>query len=428
LRLSPRSWTSTSNFFSSFSNTGLRAIERYKYRAVNENGRPIRGVISANSEVDLHNQLQTAGLELVDCSVVGEKTGLGSLSLKRVKIRDLIQFFVHMEQMQSAGVPLLDALADIRDTTENTRMRDMMTEIHRDVSDGASLSESMAKHPKIFNNLYISLIKAGEDTGDLTAIYRQLVKYLKWVDDMQSKVRKATRYPMIVTFVVLITIVVMMGFVVPQIVGFLDNLEQELNFFTTSLIATSAFFQAYWWAVLATPVILVALITFLRKSSDDVAYHIDRMLLSMPIGGTLIRKISISRYAQTFGALFASGIDVINALKSARQTVNNRALIEALIAVEKYVQSGSSLSDAFNASGEFPSMVVRMLRIGEESGNLTVVLEQVSEFYTKDVDEAIQGLIAMIEPALTGVLGIMILWIAVAVFGPIYSMLETLEI
>jgi type IV pilus assembly protein PilC len=170
-----------------------------------------------------------------------KKGGLssGTLTLKKVKIREIIQFFMHMEQMQSAGVPLLDALADIRDTTDNNRLRDIMSEVYRDVSDGSSLSEAMEKHPKIFNNLYISLIKAGEDTGDLTSSYRQLVKYLKWVDDMQSKIRKATRYPIIVTMVVILTIVVMMGYVVPQIVGFIKNLDQELPFYTTALMATS---------------------------------------------------------------------------------------------------------------------------------------------------------------------------------------------
>lgn len=391
--------------------------------------------------MELYSQLQTAGLELIDCSVIGKKSGglaFGNINLQRVKIRDLIQLFVHLEQMQSAGVPLLDALADIRDTTENDQLRDILTEVHRDVSDGGSMSEAMADHPKVFNNLYISLIRAGEDTGDLTSIYRQLIKYLKWVDDMQSKVRKATRYPMIVTGVVLIVIVVMMGYVVPQIVGFLDNLDQELNIFTTSLIATSSFFKNPLFHVFGLPVpgglfvlmlplIVLALLHALRQTSDNMAYRIDALVLNMPVAGNLIRKITIARYAQTFGALFASGIDVIGALKSSRQTVTNRVLLEAMESVEMYVQSGSPLSEAFNACGEFPSLVVRMVKIGEESGNLTPVLEQVSEFYTKDVDEAVQGLITMIEPALTGVLGIMILWIAVAVFGPIYSMLETIE-
>lgn len=339
----------------------------------------------------------------------------------------MIQLFMHLEQMQSAGVPMLDALGDIRDTTENQTLKDMMTDIHRNVSDGSSLSEAMGNHPKTFGNLYISLIKAGEDTGDLTSSYLQLVKYLKWVDDMQSKIRKATRYPMILLTVVVLTIVVMMGYVVPQIVGFIQNIGQELPFYTTALMATSEFFQSFWWAVLATPVVLFVLYKILRKNSDEFAYRMDALFLQLPLAGKLIRKINIARYAQTFGALFSSGIDVINCLKSSQKTVGNLALVEALEAVQAQVQAGAPLSQAFNASGEFPSMVVRMIRIGEESGNLTSVLEQVSEFYTKDVDETVQSLITMIEPMLTAILGGMILWIAVAVFGPIYSSFENLE-
>ncbi len=376
----------------------------------------------------MHNQLQSAGLELISCSPL-KKKGKSSfgVNLKRIKIRDIIQFFIHMEQMQSAGVPLLDGLADIRDTTENDRMRDVMSDVYRDVSEGSSLSEAMAKHPKIFNNLYISLIKAGEDTGDLTASYRQLVKYLKWVDAMQSMIRKATRYPMIVTAVVLLTVIVMMGYVVPQIVGFIKNLDQELPFYTTSLIATSEFFKNYWWGVLGAPIVIFIIVKILVKLSDEMAYRIDALILRMPVAGPLIRKITIARYAQTFSALFAAGVDVINSLKSARNTVNNKAMLDALESVENYVQAGSPLSESFNACGEFPSMVVRMLKIGEETGNLSGVLDQVSEFYTRDVDEAVQGLIAMIEPALTGLLGGMILWIAVAVFGPIYASFENID-
>ena len=404
-------------------------MERFKYRAVTENGRSIRGVIAAANEVDLYNQLQSAGLELVQCKPLNTKKGLfgGSGSVKRVKLRDIIQFFLHMEQMQSAGVPLLDALADIRDTTENTRLRDMMTEIHRDVSDGASLSEAMGKHPKVFNNLYLSLIKAGEDTGDLTASYRELIKYLKWVDHIQSKIRKATRYPMIVMAVVFVTIVVMMGYVVPQIVGFIINMDMELPWYTSALISTSEFFQSYWWAVIATPIIFIVVTKTLSKASDDFAYRVDSMFLRMPVMGPLIRKITIARYSQTFGALFAAGIDILNALRSARETVKNRVMLEALERVEKFVQAGMPVSEAFNASGEFPSMVVRMIRIGEESGNLTVVLEQVSEFYTKDVDEAVEAMIAAIEPTLTALLGGIILWIAAGVFGPIYSSFENID-
>lgn len=387
----------------------------------------------------MYSQLQAAGLELVDCSMLSQKTISGKLfRTKKVKVREMIQLFIHLEQMQSAGVPLLDSLGDIRDTTENDALRDIMSDIHRDVSDGASFSEAMAKHPKVFGNIYISLIKAGEETGDLTSSYKQLEKYLKWVDEMQSKIRKATRYPIIVTVVVLVTVAVMMGVVVPQIVGFLNNMKIDLPIQTVALIKTSDFFSKPLFHIFGVPIVggvLVVLFPFvvmavlktLKKLSKEWAYRIDLMILNLPVAGNLIRKITIARYAQTFGALFASGIDVVNALKSARKTVSNLAMLEALEAVEQYVQSGSPLSEAFNNSGEFPSLVVRMLKVGEESGNLTPVLEQVSEFYSRDVDEAVQGLISGIEPALTGILGGMILWIAAGVFGPIYGSFSEID-
>jgi type IV pilus assembly protein PilC len=209
---------------------------------------------------------------------------------------------------------------------------------------------------------------------------------------------------MILICVVILTIVVMMGFVVPQIVGFIKNLDQELPIYTTALMATSDFFKVYWWAVLSAPVALAFLWFFLRRMSDDIAYKQDVFMLSMPLFGPLIRKINIARFAQTFGALFASGIDVLQGLDHASKTVNNRAILDALDGVKEQVKAGSPLSEAFNTSGEFPSMVVRMLKVGEESGNLTVVLDQVAEFYTADVDESVEGLIAMIEPSLTAFL------------------------
>jgi type IV pilus assembly protein PilC len=367
-------------------------------------------------------------MELVSCAPLSQKTGGPGFFAPKIRVRDMIQLFMHMEQMQSAGVPLLDALADIRDSSDNQSLKDIMTDIHRNVSDGSSLSEALANHPKIFGNLYIALVKAGEDTGDLTKSYIQLVKYLKWVDDMQTKIRKATRYPTILLVVVVLTIVVMMGYVVPQIIGFIENIGQELPFYTTALMATSEFFQEWWWAILSAPPVLWVIYKFFARNSEEFAYRMDVLFLEMPIAGPLIRKINIARYSQTFAALFSSGIDVINCLRSSQKTVNNLAIHEALDAVQAQVEAGAPLSKAFGASGEFPTLVTRMIKVGEESGQLTPVLEQVSEFYTRDVDEAVQSLITMIEPMLTAILGVMILWIAVAVFGPIYGSFENLDI
>jgi type IV pilus assembly protein PilC len=285
----------------------------------------------------------------------------------------------------------------------------------------------MARHPKVFPNLYTSLIHAGEETGDLTSVYKQLIKYLSWVDAMQSKIKKATLQPKIAAGAVVLMMVIMLGQVVPQIVGFIANLDQELPFYTVALIATSNFFQAYWMYVIGIPFVLFGFIKVMKKLSSRFHYEYDTLVLKTPVIGNLVRKSSVARYCQTFGSLYASGIDVLKSLRSAKQTVTNVALVEGLDAVEEFVQSGKTLSQAFESSGQFPSLVVRMIRVGENSGNLTPVLEKVSEFYTKDVDEAVDEMIGMIQPALTGIMGGLILWIAVAVFGPIYSSFENID-
>lgn len=404
-------------------------MQKYKYRAINDLGKPVRGVLTAANEQDLFAQLQDAGLELISCSDQSEKKSfLSGLSRKKVKIRDLIQFFMNLRQMQAAGISLLDCIADIRDSADNDAFRDVLSEMYRELTEGSSFSESMSSHPNVFNKLHVSLISAGEENGDIQASCQQLVIYLKWVDSMQTMVRKATRYPLFLLIAVVATVVIMMAFVVPQIVGFISTLDQELPMATRSLMATSDFFVAHWLSVLIGFVTLIGGTVALLKVSDGFAYRFDALLLKLPVAGDLVRKINIARFSQTFGALFKGGIDVLGALNAASNTVGNRVLQQSLEDVQNYVKSGDSLSEAMNKSGEFPSMVVRMLRVGEESGNLTEVLDQVAEFYTNDVDEEVQKVISMIEPSLTALLGGMILWIAVGVFGPIYNSFENLDI
>jgi len=403
-------------------------LQKYKYRALKASGQQVRGVLTAVSEQDLDSQLESAGLTLISCSKVRQK-GAGGLEFgKKVKIRDLIQFFVNLKQMQGAGIGILESLADLRDTADNDKFRDILSEMYRDISEGSSLSEAMQNHPKVFENIHVSLVAAGEDNGDIKTACEQLVVYLKWVDLMQTRVRKATRYPMVLMVAVVATVVVMMGFVVPKIVDFILGMDQELPFSTRSLIATSDFFSQHWLIILISPIALIVLTKVLKSQSEAFAYNIDSLWLKSPIAGSVIRKISIARFSQTFSALFKGGIDIMKALNSATQTVNNRVLKEGLEEVQKSVKEGLPISEALNKSGEFPSMVVRMVKVGEESGNLSEVLDQVSEFYTNDVDEEVQNVISMIEPALTGILGVMILWIAVGVFGPIYSSFENIDI
>jgi len=397
-------------------------MPKYSYKAINAKGRPVRGVVTAANESELFNRLQETGMNLLDCKEMNEKVGkLAALTAAKVKTRDLIQMFVHLEQLQKAGVPLLDALSDVRDTAESTRLRDIMGDVYSEVSSGSSLSNALAKHPMIFQPIFISLLNAGEETGNLTNSFAQVIRHLKWTDAMSAKIKKATRYPKILIVVVIGVVGLMMGYVVPEVVGFLKNIGQELPGITLALIATSEFVLNYWAHVLGVIVAAMVIMRVGRAMSEGFRYRTDYVALHLPVMGPVIRKISLSMFCQTFAVLFSSGLEILKCLDAAKKTSTNLVITEALENVRTQVQEGSPISQALNNSGEFPSLVVRMIKIGEESGNLTGVLEQVAEFYDKDVNEAVDGMIAMIEPMLTVILGGIIMWIAAAVFGPVYD-------
>lgn len=402
-------------------------MPQYAYRAVNANGRQVRGALGAANEIDLHQALVAIGLELVDCKVADRKAKLLARRA-RLTARELIQFCIHLEQMQRAGVPILESLADFRDPTEIPRLRDVTAEIHRQVSEGQPLSAAFGRHPRLFSSVFTALLAAGEETGQLADSFHQLIKHLKWTAAMSTKVRKATRYPAIVACVVVGVTIFMMAVVVPQVVEFLSANNRELPIWTTALIATSSFIQNFWPLILTLPVALIVLIKVGARQSDEFAYRLDLLALRVPVIGKVLQKIALARFAQMFAVMFQSGIDILTCLDAGRRVAGNRVLEEALVLVKRQVQAGSSLAASMAATGEFPSRVTRMIRIGEESGNLTETLAQVAEFYDQDVDGAIDGMISMIEPALTAVLGLIMAWIALAVFGPIYDNLNQLGI
>lgn len=397
-------------------------MPKYSYRAINAKGRPIRGVIAAANESDLTTRMEEGGLTLINCKEMSEKiSGLDAIFAKRVNIRDLIQMFIHIEQLQKAGVPLLESLADVRDSTESPRLRDVVADIHRELAEGSSLSNALARHPLVFEKIFISLISSGEETGNLMHAFAQVIRHLKWTDAMRSKVKKATRYPKILAVVVMGVIWVMMGYVVPEVVGFLKDIGKELPPITKALIATSEFFGNFGIYLLGILFVLYTFIRMARALSESFRYRTDYIFLYSPVAGPLIRKISLAQFCQTFGILYTSGLEILKCLDAAKLTADNLVIVEALSSVKERVQEGFPLSGAMYRSGEFPNLVVRMVKVGEESGNLTEVLNQVTEFYDRDVNEAIDGMIALIEPAMTVVLGGMIVWIAAAVFGPIYD-------
>lgn len=396
----------------------------YNYKALNQTGRRVVGQMTANNDMDLFQRLKQINLELISAKVHAGKAGIGSLVGRKVANRELVQMCLHLQQLSAAGVSLMDGLADVRDSTDHRRLRDLLAEVFEDVGSGQSLSNAFGRHPRVFGTVFQSLMLAGEESGNLTESFHQLVKHLKWTDAVEKKIKKATRYPIFMLVVLLAMFLMMMIFVVPQLVNFLQGEGQELPAVTVALIGTSDFVQNFWWVLVALPIGLFLGLKLAARSSDNLAYRLDFYVLRLPIFGELIRKISLSRFAHFFATMFQSGVPILNCLDTASRVVGNRCLARSLSTVRAGVADGNPLSSGLRNTGEFPSLVIRMVKIGEESGNLGETLNNVTDFYDRDVDESVDGLVDMIQPILTVVGGGMMVWIIVAVIGPIYNSLN----
>jgi len=399
-------------------------VPLYNYKALNQTGRRVAGQMTANNDMDLFQRLKQINLELISAKVYSGRGGLSALFGRRIAVRELVQMCLHLQQLSAAGVSLMEGLADVRDSTDHRRLRDLLAEIFEDVGSGQSLSDAFGRHPRVFGTVFQSLMVAGEESGNLTESFHQLVKHLKWTDAVDKKIKKATRYPIFMLLVLLGMFVMMMLFVVPQLVTFLKAEGQELPIMTVALIATSEFVQGYWYVLVVAPVLLFLGLKVIARSSEKVAYRMDFYTLRLPIFGELVRKIALSRFAHFFATMFQSGVPILTCLDTASRVVGNRCLSQSLATVRSGVADGNPLSSGLRNTGEFPSLVIRMVKIGEESGNLGETLNNVTDFYDRDVDESVDALVDMIQPILTVFGGGMMVWIILAVIGPIYNSLS----
>ncbi len=393
-------------------------MSSYNYIAINEKGRRIKGNITADNEVDLENRLDQLGLSLIDCKEAKEKRSGGR---GKVKLQDMIVLCLHLEQLSRAGVPVLDAIADVRDSTESAKLRDVMASVYESVKGGELMSQALAHHPKIFNDVFVGLIAAGEKTGDMSISYVHLADHMKWSAELRRKVRKALGYPLLLLGVMGVVISVLMIFVVPKLVDFIMAQGFDIPIHTKALIFVSDAFVNYWYLVFGIPILSIIGLFVMYKMSESFAYKIDALMLRLPVLGNVIRKINMARFTHFFAVMFKSGIDILEALDSAKKVVGNRVLQESISTVRRSVSEGSSLTASLRISNQFPNLVVRMFKVGEESGNMNEALENVNFFYSREVNDAVDTLVGMIQPALTIVMGALVFWVVSAVFGPLYQ-------
>ena len=265
------------------------------------------------------------------------------------------------------------------------------------------------------------MVAAGEKTGNLSMSFIHLGEHLKWTDNLRRKVKKATRYPIVLLVVLSGVITALMMFTVPKMIEFIISQGFEIPIHTKALIAVSHAFADYWYLILGLPVTLVFLLMLLYRINESFAYTVDALTLKMPLIGSVVRKIDMARFTHFFAVMFNSGIDVIESLEAARGVVNNRVLKESITLVINNVSDGNSITSSLRLSQQFPNLVVRMFKVGEDSGNLNEALENINFFYNREVNDAVEGLVGAIQPILTVVMGMLIFWIIAAVFGPLYQ-------
>lgn len=398
----------------------------FTYKAVDPKGKGAHGQIEAINIIDLEMRLKRMGLDLIS----GAPTRRGGTLLRKGSIGrpDLINFCFHLEQLSTAGVPLVESLADLRDSTENARFREVISGVLESIQGGASMSQALSDYPDVFGPVFSSLIRAGEATGRMSEVLRSLSDTLKWEDELAAHMKKLVMYPAFVGSIVLMVVFFLMIYLVPQMVGFIQNMGQQIPFQTRLLIGVSRFFVDYWWAVIALPTAAFFSLKAAAKANPLVRYQLDRLKLNIPLMGNIMRKIILSRFASTFALMYSSGITVLDAIRSSEETAGNVVIREGLHLAGQEIAEGKSVTNAFNDVGLFPPLVIRMLRVGETTGALDNALLNVSYFYNREVREAIAKIQVMIEPALTVFLGAILGWVMLSVLGPIYDLLTKIKI
>ncbi len=397
----------------------------FTYKAVDTRGKAMLGQIDAVNIVDLEMRLKRMGLDLVRGGPA--RHGGSLLRSGSIKRPELINFCFHMEQLTGAGVPLVESLIDLRDSMENARFREVISGVLEGIQGGQRMSQALAQYQQIFNPVFTSLVRAGEDTGKLPEVLRSLVESLKWEDELAEHMKKLVMYPAFVGSIVLMVTFFLMIYLVPQMVGFIRNMGQQIPLQTRVLIEVSAFLVNYWWAVLAAPAILVVGVKLAARANPVVRYQLDRLKLSLPVAGEILRKIILSRFASVFALMYSSGITILDAIRSSEETAGNLVIQEGLKLAGERIGEGKNVTAAFQEVGLFPPLVVRMLRVGESTGALDKALLNVSYFYNREVRESISKIQVMIEPALTVLLGAILGWVMLSVLGPIYDVITKIK-
>jgi type IV pilus assembly protein PilC len=397
-------------------------MAQFKYKAIDLVGRTINGQLDAINMTDLEMRLKRINLDLI----VGDEISTKK-DIKKISRHELINFCFHLSQLLHSGVPILDALTDLRDSLDDQYFREVLAAMIESIEGGRTLSQAMDEHPRVFDSVFVNLVKAGENSGTLAEILNNLIDSLKWQDELASHTKKLVMYPLFVGTVVLSVTVFMMLYLVPKMSVFILNLGQELPIQTKILIATSNFFVNYWFLIITIPILIVGFIVAAVRTNSKARYLYDSWKLRTPVIGSILKKIILSRFVVVFAMLYRSGISILESIKNTEDVVGNLEIKAGLQRIGELIGEGQSITSAFQTVKLFPPLVIRMMRVGENTGALDTALTNVSYFYNRDVRESIEKAQAIIEPAMTIIVGVLLGGVMLSVLSPIYDIISKIK-
>lgn len=390
----------------------------YAYAARGRDGRTQRGSLAAENRHALVQALQSRGLT-VEPSSISEKTSGSKLTTRRVKAVELLLFTRQMATMVNAGLPLLQSLDILAEQTEDQQFSRIIQAIAQDVEGGETFSEALRKYHRVFPDLYVSMVRAGEASGDLDGVLIQLADYMEATAELKRRIRSAMTYPVVAFSMIILMATGLIMFVVPQFAVIFNELGGTLPAPTRILIMISDILRT-WKSILVVLGVIAAVIAVrMYKQTPSGAFNLDKLKLKIPIFGKLNRKASVSRFTRTLATLTRSGVPILQAMEIVERTCGNEVFARAISSSADSVRNGETLADPLARSGEFPPMVTRMISVGEKTGALEQMLEKISDFYDSEVKATVDSLTSLIEPLLIMFMGIIVGGIVIALFLPI---------
>ncbi|MFH1075100.1 MAG: type II secretion system F family protein [Candidatus Firestonebacteria bacterium] len=396
----------------------------FNYKAKSATGAQVSGAMEADNEKVLAAKLRAQKLTLL--SAVPEKKKKLAGRGGKVTVKDLSVFARQFATMIAAGVPVLQSLNIIYDQVESRKLKECIGKIRDDIGQGQTLSDSLAKHPDIFSNLFVNMVKAGETGGILEGILQRLSTYLEKADTLKRKVKSAMTYPIMVLSVAIGVTVFLMVAVIPTFKSTFDSFGKELPPPTLAVIAISEFLQAFFKPpqVFIEAVVVAggiyALKRYLKTRAGMLMWH--GIQLKAPMFGVLVKKVAVAKFARTLGTLIKSGVAILEALEITAKTSGNLVVEEAIFKARAAIREGENITGPLKEAGIFPPMIIQMVSVGEETGTIDDMLIRCADFYDDEVDTAVGSLTSMLEPLIMAFLGVVIGGIVIAMFMPMFSM------